>query len=58
MKKIKYPYGYIYCRILNKTIRIGKDAYTDKNGWLCHCGLWVNENLNTHDVYWYNRIKK
>lgn len=53
--KIKYPYGKIYCRILNKTIRIGKDAHPDKNsGWLCDCGNWTRENLRTHDVYWYD----
>lgn len=52
--KIKYPYGKIYCRILNKTIAIKKDGQPDKNsGWLCDCGNWTNENLRSHDVYWY-----
>jgi len=50
--KIKHPYGKIYCRILNKTVYISKDAHVDKNGWLCDCGRWVNENLKTHDVYY------
>lgn len=57
--KNKYPYGKIYCRILNKTIRIGKEVYPDKNsGFICDCGNWTKDNLKTHDVYWYgnNRL--
>lgn len=52
--KIKYPYGYIYCKVLNKTMPIGKEGHPDKNcGWVCDCGQLTKEHPETHDVYWY-----
>jgi hypothetical protein len=49
--------GHIFCKKLNKTVKISLDAIPcPVHGFLCDCGVWVNEFTYGHDLVWNKQL--
>ena len=45
--------GHIFCKKLNKKVNISLEARPcPVYGFLCDCGVWVNEYTFGHDLYY------
>jgi len=49
--------GYIYCKKLNKKINITLDAHCGPEGFICDCGVFVNEFTYGHDLVWNGKLR-
>lgn len=49
--------GHIFCKKLNKKINITLEAVPHPvYGFICDCGVWVNEFTWNHDLVWNKKI--